>query len=656
MATLNLEGRGAVYHRVSTDKQDADRQRQSTKDWLDRHKASVDSDCVYEDIGWTRAEADKRPAFQQMLRDAEDGKIKWIVADSPDRTAAKSKHAMISYLYRLQEAGCRLYTVDDVEWTADDLLTLIKASIEGEKSEGEGRSKSERVLEKARQLAKRGEWLGGRVPYGTEVVAFRLVEGELVEQWRWRMIGADRRLRIDILGNTKEFVGRNNTPPKEYDQILQLRPTTEGERLDAIKNIFRWFASESISAHAIAQRLNEQGAPAPVYSNRWGHNAVDDILRSSVYIGKPSWNRSTAGSYGEWRDGQRHQKKPGQPVRAHAKKDWIVPDEPIFEPVIDPKTWETVQKKLETRQPHKRGPKSPALWLSGLVFCAGCGKPMYGRIEKRTKRALYFCSTYFLSPKPRSKSSCTINRIEHDKLEELILRWLDDTGVDLSKITVEGKQRRKFPDSFFTATEKFIWSASAMRERLGLPDPPHVDLEVILNRFAEVYDQELPALEKRLKELREEQRLAIRSLSRLPDEATQAIAATKREIADLDQQIREVEAKTVDSGAKFRQAASDMMNAFQQWEAARDAMAYETSNRRKAEAVRRVLGKLILSFTPTGRKRPTAVLTDWEFIPVGANGEVSQLSQPSQPLPDSQSASASAGAMNYSRLSGCRCP
>ena len=61
------------------------------------------------------------------------------------------------------------------------------------------------------------------------------------------------------------------------------------------------------------------------------------------------------------------------------------------------------------------------------------------------------------------------------------------------------------------------------------------------------YDRgNVPALEERLKAMREEQRLAIRSLTRLPDEATHAIRATKNEIADLDLRIREVEAQTVD--------------------------------------------------------------------------------------------------------------
>lgn len=643
---------GAIYHRVSIDRQDADRQRQSTQDWLARHGLAVPSAHVYEDLGWARAAADKRPAFQRLLRDADDGKIKWIVCDALDRFGTKNKHQLVSYLYRLQEADCKLFTVNDKEWTSEDLLTLIEAGVEGEKSEGEGRSKSERVIEKARQKAKRGEWLGGKIPYAMEVVALRLNGNGLEEQWRWRMLGPDRRLKIDIISNTtKEYVGKNNTPSKEYDQTLQLRPTTEEERLQVIRTIFSWYATEAISPHAIAQRLNEQGAPPPAYSKKgqWQHNVVEDILESSCYIGQPSWNKSTKGTYNEWRQGQRHRKKPGQPTRKHAKEDWITPDEPIFDPVVDLETWKIVQMKLDARPVNTRNPKSPNLWLSGLLVCAHCGKPMYGRIEKRRNQAVYYCSTYFTHPKPRSKCPCTINRIEHDKLEEKIQDWLNDTGVDLAKVGAEGRGKRNLPEAFFVASLRMINAKAQMRERVGLPDPPHVDAESILNQFAEVYEQELPQLNERLKALREEQRLAIRSLSRLPDEATHAIATAKREVADLDQQIRDAEAETVNHGERFMAAMQEIAETLKDWQAARDAMTYETSARRKAEAVRKVLAKMILTFTPTGRKRPTSVLTDWVFVPVGINGEASPQSPPSH-SPDQPRQRG----VNYYRRPGCR--
>jgi hypothetical protein len=613
----------------------------------------VTPDHFYEDLGWAGVDADKRPAFQQLLRDADDGKVKWIVCDALDRFGTKNKHQLVAYLYRLQEADCKLFTVNDKEWTGEDLLTLIEAGVEGEKSEGEGRSKSERVLEKARQKAKRGEWLGGRIPYGMEVVAFRLVDRKLVEQWRWRMLGPDRRLKIDIIGNTtKEYVGKNNTPPKDEDQIFQLRPTTEQGRIEVIKSIFRWYATESIGSHAIARRLDQQGAPLPAYSKsgRWGHNIVEDMLASSTYIGRPHWNKSTKGSYNEWKQNQRVKKKPGQPTRKHVKEDWITPEEPLFEPLIDLKTWKIVQQKLLTRPTRARSPKSPKLWLSGLLICETCGKPMYGRIEARTKKALYFCSTYFLHRKPRSKSPCQINRIEHDTLEGLILKWLDDTGVDLVAMGAEARGKRKLPHSFFDASHRMIAAASEMRKRLGLPDPPQVDLDAILNRFAEVYDHELPELEDRLKVFRGEQRTAIKSLTRLPDDAIHAIASAKKEVSDLDTQIRAMELRAVNWGDKFMEAMEEVAKTLRAWQAARDAIAYETSSRRKAEAVETVLSKMVLKFTGTGRSRPTSVLTDWEFVPVGGTEVEANPRLPCDSLPlGSQS-------MNYNGGQGCRSP
>jgi hypothetical protein len=76
-------------------------------------------------------------------------------------------------LYRLQEAGCKLYTINGKEWTSTDLLTLIEAGLEGEKSEKELRDKSEQVIEAMRVLAEEGTWLGGRIPYGCDVVAYK---------------------------------------------------------------------------------------------------------------------------------------------------------------------------------------------------------------------------------------------------------------------------------------------------------------------------------------------------------------------------------------------------------------------------------------------------------------------------------------------------
>jgi DNA invertase Pin-like site-specific DNA recombinase len=115
---LNLTGPGAVYHRVSTDAQDTDRQKSTTKEWLARHGVKVAPEYVFEDLGWSRADARRRPAFQRMLNLVDDGRIKWIVVDRQDRFGTATKFELFAYLHRLVEAGCRLYTADDKDLTS----------------------------------------------------------------------------------------------------------------------------------------------------------------------------------------------------------------------------------------------------------------------------------------------------------------------------------------------------------------------------------------------------------------------------------------------------------------------------------------------------------------------------------------------------------
>jgi hypothetical protein len=72
------------------------------------------------------------------------------------------------------------------------------------------------------------------------------------------------------------------------------------------------------------------------------------------------------------------------------------------------------------------------MFLSGLVYCAHCGKPMIAR----TDHLEYFCSTWEHHRKhhgPRGTPPCQRNGVKQALLEELLLRFLEEAGhrVDL---------------------------------------------------------------------------------------------------------------------------------------------------------------------------------------------------------------------------------
>src|SRR5262245_51451357 len=114
--TIDLSGAGAAYIRVSDDKQDTQRQYDSIHAFERQHGITISKQHWFKDEGWARDKADVRPNFQQLIKLAEDRRIQWVVVDKLDRFGTKGSKQLIVYLYRLEEAGCRLYDVAGKDW------------------------------------------------------------------------------------------------------------------------------------------------------------------------------------------------------------------------------------------------------------------------------------------------------------------------------------------------------------------------------------------------------------------------------------------------------------------------------------------------------------------------------------------------------------
>src|SRR5262249_48208481 len=134
---LNLAGVGSAYIRVSDDRQDTKRQYAAIEEFQRRHDVKIALQ-YFKDEGWARDTADVRPALQRLMKLVEGGQVKWILVDKLDRFGTKDPHQLMYYLYRLREAGCKLYEGQtSTEWTGEDFSTIISAVMEGEKSKKE---------------------------------------------------------------------------------------------------------------------------------------------------------------------------------------------------------------------------------------------------------------------------------------------------------------------------------------------------------------------------------------------------------------------------------------------------------------------------------------------------------------------------------------
>src|SRR5437588_5543196 len=79
---------GVAYIRVSDRQQDVESQRQVILEWAAKH--GVEIVAWYIDQGGKRHKAEKREAFQRLLKDAATGTICWIVIDSKIRFGTKN--------------------------------------------------------------------------------------------------------------------------------------------------------------------------------------------------------------------------------------------------------------------------------------------------------------------------------------------------------------------------------------------------------------------------------------------------------------------------------------------------------------------------------------------------------------------------------------
>jgi len=159
----------AIYTRVSTDNQAAEKEFSSCKAQEEKIKAFVKSQNnwevfkVYSDAGYTGANLD-RPAMQELLNDIKKEKINIILVYKIDRLTRSPKD-----FYQLIEVFDR-YKVDFISITERfDTSTpsgrlfrnimLTFAQFERELS-------SERTKDKMIERSKKGLWNGGLVPYG----------------------------------------------------------------------------------------------------------------------------------------------------------------------------------------------------------------------------------------------------------------------------------------------------------------------------------------------------------------------------------------------------------------------------------------------------------------------------------------------------------
>ena len=218
-----------------------------------------------------------------------------------------------------------------------------------------------------------------------------------------------KHVRRAMIENAKQGFWNGGPPPYGYRTIVaETRGTTEKKVLEIesaeatiIRLVFE-LCAKNHGVRSIAAELNKRG-----WRNRNGRNftstRVHEFLTQTAYAGRFYFNR---------RDSKT--KKPRDP------SEWIEIQTPI---IIEPYTFDRIQRKLEARRPTNTPPRivnGPTL-LTGIVKCGTCGGGMTLRTGKGGRYRYYVCNR----SATEGKTACPGRSIRMDKLDKLVIEQLE---------------------------------------------------------------------------------------------------------------------------------------------------------------------------------------------------------------------------------------
>lgn len=374
---LNKTG---IYLRLSKDDErlgeslSIDNQRLILRNYVLSHGGTIVDEYI--DDGYSGTNFD-RPGVKRLLEDAQMGKIDTIIVKDLSRFGRNYIQVGQYTDYIFPAYGIRFIALNDNVDTADkdsagmDMMPIMNIFNEWHSA---NTSKKIRAVLEASQRS--GKYTSGIYPYGY------------------------------IAGNDSNRSAVIDKPAAEI-----------------VRRIFN-MRIQGYSPYRIARILSDEGVPNPTnyrtkkdgskidreVPNWWSHKTVTDILDDITYLGYTVQHRRHTVSY-------KNHKTIWRP-----ESEWIV-KENAHEPIISKDIW---QKAQEVKASVARGKitKSNVVHpLTGLLYCADCGRKMKYMITKKSYKGKpcdfewYLCRTYA----DLGKSYCTTHGIGLKDIEAVVL-------------------------------------------------------------------------------------------------------------------------------------------------------------------------------------------------------------------------------------------
>jgi site-specific DNA recombinase len=219
-------------------------------------------------------------------------------------------------------------------------------------------------------------------------------------------------------------------PAKAAEGKTKIRLVPDPTRGPIVTQIFHWRIVDRLGYGDIADRLNADKdrypppkALNPTFRDRnaWSRSGVRE-LRNPKYPGYMVYNRRASTSAGG---------------RVNPPSAWIWSDRPTHDPLTTRETFEAVQLMARTRErsrstaaPNRHAQTRRTYTLRAYVYCALCGRRMFGQTERRRRsQYAYLCCQPDRNHKGRTDrfpNHPPIVRVREDLLLEAVHTFFAD--------------------------------------------------------------------------------------------------------------------------------------------------------------------------------------------------------------------------------------
>lgn len=337
-----------------------------------------------------------RPDFQRMMADAEEGKISTVIVKDMSRFGRD--YIMVGYYTEIYFSNL------DIRFIA--INDNVDSNIQTE----------------------------------NDLTPFKNVFNE----WYARDTSKKIRAVFKAKGNSGKHLSTN--PPFGYkkDPNDKDKWIVDDEAAATVRRIFQMYV-DGYRISEIGHKLTEEKVETPIlyYMNRgiktnarseypeiWDLMSIKYILSQTAYAGHTVNFQTAVKSY-----------KTKKQIRL-PKEDWIIYRN-TQEPIIDEKTFETVQQMRKVKR--ARTKYNEPNMFSGLLYCADCGNHLtIQRVARNRKMDNFSCATY----RKKKKGLCSCHRILVSDLETIVKE-------DLQKVCEYVLfHEKEFTDEYLSGSKK----------------------------------------------------------------------------------------------------------------------------------------------------------------------------------------------------------